>query len=260
MKSLPLIILLLFLFTGCGTPNDRSQNVEQEPKEDNSSIEVNYLDLEREFWNLLEKYPYYTESSQRGVAYEDSGWKNGKRTVTIAEHIVESWICTNTECSTMNTQILDEKGLPYELNSLGTNTTYSQDHSFMIYQKNLTLYQYNFHTRVEAELITLPDTTEGVDLKISPDSSKIAVVLINLSNENYKDSAGTKLFVFNLDENRRVIDSQSYDIPIDYGYSDQETLYTKSFFIDDTNKFFWLTPDYMFNDPSYQPAIQSIQL
>ncbi len=67
-----------------------------------------------------------------------------------------------------------------------------------------------------AELMSVLDTTDGVDFFWSPNNQVIAMTVVNQQDETYTETYGTKMFLLEIDEDGNLMNKTSYSIRIRY--------------------------------------------
>lgn len=108
---------------------------------------------------------------------------------------------------------LDENGERYPVPA-GT-----VDHAGMgwVYMKENTIFTYDVVSGESQELMSVLDTTDGVSFEWSPEDSKLAIVVVNQLDESYRETYGSKLFMFSFDLEGSVIQKDRYLFKIKYG-------------------------------------------
>lgn len=108
---------------------------------------------------------------------------------------------------------LDENGEQYPVpagtvNQAGTGWVYMEEH---------TIFTYDIVSGESQELMSVLDTTDGVSFEWSPDDSKLAIVVVNQLDESYRETYGSKLFMFSFDSEGSVLKKDRYLFKIKYG-------------------------------------------
>jgi hypothetical protein len=126
----------------------------------------------------------------------------------------------------------------------GTNFSgfLSSNAKYIIYRDGFTLHEYHMDSGEDETLMTFFDTTASIDIKISPDALKVAAVAFNMEDESYRESSGTKLFLFTMDESGNQLKRDTYAVAIN-GTMSNEGLYSSSwyFYFNENNDFVYLS-------------------
>ncbi len=126
----------------------------------------------------------------------------------------------------------------------GTNFSgfLSSNAKYIIYRDGFTLHEYHMDSGEDETLMTFFDTTASIDIKISPDALKVAAVAFNMEDESYRESSGTKLFLFTMDESGNQLKRDTYAVAIN-GTMSNEGFYSSSwyFYFNENNDFVYLS-------------------
>ena len=120
----------------------------------------------------------------------------------------------------------------------------SSDGNYIIYynSSDFTLHEYHLSTEIDEILMTFDSTVLSVDIKIRPDSRYVAAVAWNQEDETYRDSLGTKLFLFSMDEEGNVLKRGDHPLVIQGIMSNEGSYSTKQgFYFDEEGDFVYLS-------------------
>ncbi len=92
----------------------------------------------------------------------------------------------------------------------------SDDQRFYVYMDFPNVVLFDSEHENEKDLMSVFDTTAGVDFFWSPDNRIIAMTVVNQQEESYTETLGTKLFLLTIDEEGELVDKEAVSLRIRY--------------------------------------------
>lgn len=108
---------------------------------------------------------------------------------------------------------LDENGERYPVPS----GTVNHAGTGWVYMDEYTIFTYDVISDENQELMSVLHTTDGISYEWSPDDSKLAIVVVNQQDETYRETYGTKLFMFSFNSKGDFLQKDRYLFKIRYG-------------------------------------------
>ncbi len=145
----------------------------------------------------------------------------------VAEEVLSAYITRVKTCDMSGTEIyydgecwypasvfFDENGERYpvpagQINQAGDGWAYTDDAN--------QIFAYDALARESHLLMSVLETTDAVSFEWSPDDTKLAIVVVNPEDETYRETYGTKLFMFTFDADGRMLSKELYLFKIKYG-------------------------------------------
>lgn len=209
MKKIPLVLLVL-LFSACAQPVEPTE-VEEVVSE---VIEPEEVMPETEI--VVE-----TEAVEAEVAVETELNLGGEQ---LSPYITRVRTCDmsgkeiyDDGCWYPMAVFLDENGEMYPVpagtvNQAGDGWVYEDDSN--------QIFTYDIFTGESQLLMSVLDTTAGVSFEWGPDDSRLAIVVVNQEDESYRQTYGSKLFMFTFDGEGKTLSKDRYLFKIKYGCHD----------------------------------------
>lgn len=135
----------------------------------------------------------------------------------VSDLIIRRTGCIDEECWYLTQTFLDPTGEEYPVPAGMVN--HAGD-GWVYIDANYGVYAYDAVSRTSEALMEVLDTYDGISYEWSPDDRKLAIVVINQEEESYRESYGSKLFVFSFDEDGKVSKKDRYLYKIKYGCHD----------------------------------------
>lgn len=131
----------------------------------------------------------------------------------IATCVLAGMEIHDPECWYTTYVFLDEKGERYPVQA----GTVNQAGTGWVYMEENTIFTYDIVSGESQELMSVLDTTDGVSFEWNPDDSKLAIVVVNQNDETYRETHGSKLFMFSFDAEGKMLKKDRYLFKIKYG-------------------------------------------
>lgn len=92
----------------------------------------------------------------------------------------------------------------------------SDDQRFYVYMDFPNVVLFDSEHEDEKYLMSVFDTTSGVDFFWSPDNRVIAMTVVNQQEESYTETLGTKLFLLTIDKDGELVNKEAVLLRIRY--------------------------------------------